>query len=207
MHFARGYFDGDGSIGRYKGGYRASMTGTKEFLTAVQKALNIDYVLRKKGRAYQFGAGGFGAVERMLSPIYENATVYMKSKYKIYKKLLKENKLKKQEKKKKGEKALELYKKGEALYVERNLSMPEIKRILPQINIDVLPYFLKINGHDGFARPLSEEEKRTKEKKLRNGLLYFVQGYPISMAARKAEVGLKQLKLFLHEEGIREWKF
>lgn len=206
MHFIRGYFDGDGSVGEYEGGYRVSFVGTKPFLEEIQSVLQTNYSYREKGNAYAFGTGGYEKVEELLNKLYRHATIYMTSKYKIYQQLVERNKLTKLQKQLNKQSQLALYQQAEQLYLN-NMSIPEIERQIPSINRDVLPYYLKTQGHYGFARQLSEEEKKIKNIKLAKGLKYYLSGEKVSMAARKANIGLKPLKLHLHEQGIEKWYF
>lgn len=102
-HFIRGYFDGDGSLLHSKtskksvGCYETfcfSFVGTKEFLEGVQKVLNINnkifhdsrkdleintWVLNIRGNRQAIEVGKF---------LYENATIYLPRKHKIFQTLL-----------------------------------------------------------------------------------------------------------------------
>src|SRR5699024_9590037 len=171
---------------------------------------------------YAFGTGGYEKVEELLNKLYRYATIYMTSKYKIYQQLVERNKLTRLQKQLDKQSQLALYQQAEQLYLKnmsipeierqmpsinrdvfpyylKNMSIPEIERQMPSINRDVFPYYLKTRGHYGFARQLSEEEKKIKNIKLAKGLKYYLSGEKVSMAARKANIGLKPLKLHLHE--------
>ena len=91
--FIRGYFDGDGSIAMYiKKGCKTSevsVVGTQSFLQKVQSFLGIDGFIKNKSyaghhnNAFELKYSNFKArqVARLL---YENSSVYMVRKYKIF---------------------------------------------------------------------------------------------------------------------------
>ena len=90
-HFIRGYFEGDGSLGIYKVGTRTvdscSMVGTKEFLEVLNNYLPIKGRLRhqKRHSILTNELMMTSKIARMVVMyLYENATIYLDRKYKIY---------------------------------------------------------------------------------------------------------------------------
>lgn len=93
LHFIRGYFDGDGTLGLYPHS-RTNPTleesllivGTKDFLEGVQKYLGKGYLMQKPNcneATYRLGystSKAFNAAEKL----YKNATVYLDRKYNKY---------------------------------------------------------------------------------------------------------------------------
>ena len=93
-HFIRGYWDGDGIIGLYKGKhgliFNFGALGTENFLQGVQNFIKIGGTLKnastplKPNKAWllQYGSLKSRIAARLL---YENATIYLDRKYNIYK--------------------------------------------------------------------------------------------------------------------------
>lgn len=97
FHFIRGYFDGDGSIsyttprktGRRQ--YKYSVVGTEEFIDSLKTWLGIGHLKtskRKNKNLYCVGTSGRFQVDRVMKLLYEDATVYLERKYKIYQEML-----------------------------------------------------------------------------------------------------------------------
>ena len=93
LHFIRGYFDGDGTLGLYKHSKSnprleesLMFVGTKPFLEQIQKYLGQGYLIQKSNcneltyRLSYSTKKAFKAAKLM----YENATVYLDRKYNIY---------------------------------------------------------------------------------------------------------------------------
>lgn len=91
--FIRGYFDGDGSISYTTKTCYISFCGTYEFLLGVKNFLNLTHSPFHDSRKdnnkniYYLGFGGNLQVLDRMSKIYENATIYLPRKYKIFQKL------------------------------------------------------------------------------------------------------------------------
>ena len=97
--FIRGYLDGDGSItksGKYHP-VRLSFCGTKEFLIGLMECLNgmispdsFHVVLDKRHKddknTYQIAINGTRRVQKILHELYDDASVYLDRKYKLYQK-------------------------------------------------------------------------------------------------------------------------
>lgn len=91
--FIRGYCDGDGSLGFYD--YKStksssvSIIGTSDFLESVRLFLGIDGYIRNKScnnwknKAYELKYSGVNA-RKVARLLYENSSVYLERKYKIY---------------------------------------------------------------------------------------------------------------------------
>lgn len=93
--YMRGYFDGNGSFkkaGQQNRGYKVNLLSTKEFLKGFEKKLNIHYPIVKSKpwitvNNYQIDFGGFYNVMNIMTPLYENATIYLDRKYARYKEM------------------------------------------------------------------------------------------------------------------------
>lgn len=96
LHFIRGYFDGDGTLGLYQHSKKnlnleesLMFVGTKQFLTAIQKYLGDGFLMQKSNcnkATYRLSYStkkAFNAAKLM----YENASIYLDRKYKIYLKM------------------------------------------------------------------------------------------------------------------------
>lgn len=98
-HFIRGYMDGDGSISRYKAKetFTVSFCGTKSFLESLQTHFNTSLKLDKRYDDsvdnYSLRIGGNRQVEQLLNYLYEDATVYLERKYKVYTLVMEQNQI------------------------------------------------------------------------------------------------------------------
>ena len=88
-HFVRGYFDGDGSVGKYGKGSRASyrftLVGTELFLQAIRDLMVMELGLRRNPVQKRKGVcalvwGGVWALSRIRSWLYCNASIYLERK-------------------------------------------------------------------------------------------------------------------------------
>lgn len=93
-HFLRGLLDGDGSIGSTR--YCVSYTGTKMLLSVIaekiERILHITFHYRKE-HCYNNITCGIGLYKQehcrlFLNYIYQNATIYLERKYKLYQKYI-----------------------------------------------------------------------------------------------------------------------
>lgn len=96
-HFVRGYIDGDGSLGLYKGRYKSKIEylqiiGTKDFLEGIEKECGIKGYISLKhpetGNTITYvlkytNNKAFKVIEYF----YENSTIYLTRKYNIYKEM------------------------------------------------------------------------------------------------------------------------
>lgn len=92
-HFIRGYFDGDGTLGRYRhsksnSNMEASLmfVGTENFLIDLQKYIGKGYLMQKTNcgpLTYRLSYGNSKA-EKVAKYIYDNSTIYLERKYNIY---------------------------------------------------------------------------------------------------------------------------
>lgn len=92
IHFIRGYFDGDGSLGSYMCNKRglfnsASFVGTKNFLSEIQQILGLHSTLRHKKdkhpNIYKLNYYNDNAIE-LAAKLYSNSTIYLTRKYNKY---------------------------------------------------------------------------------------------------------------------------
>lgn len=93
IHFIRGYFDGDGSLGLYQHSKTninkeesLMFVGTKQFLENVQKYLGNGFLIHKSNcnlATYRLSYSTQKAFN-VAHKLYNNATVYLKRKYDIY---------------------------------------------------------------------------------------------------------------------------
>lgn len=96
LHFIRGYFDGDGTLGLYQHSKKnpklkesLMFVGTKQFLIAIQKYLGEGFLMQKSNcnkaiyRLSYSTKKAFNAAKLM----YENASIYLERKYEIYLKM------------------------------------------------------------------------------------------------------------------------
>ena len=92
--FIRGYCDGDGSLGLYNykntKNSQVSMVGTYEFLYKLREFLGISGYIRNKScadyknNAFELKYTGVNA-RKVARLLYENSSIYLERKYKIYK--------------------------------------------------------------------------------------------------------------------------
>lgn len=91
-HFIRGYFDGDGSLGKYfiskKYRVRASITcGSIDFLNDIQHILNNENIycgISSDRGSYKMFFSGEENIKNFLDYIYKDAIVYLDRKYEKY---------------------------------------------------------------------------------------------------------------------------
>ena len=88
VHFIRGYFDGDGSIGIYTDKRRdyqypiVTFIGTEELLKWILTKLNLEASVSKQGKLFRFQFSGEKAKE-ITNKLYSNATIYLERKHAI----------------------------------------------------------------------------------------------------------------------------
>ena len=98
-HFIRGYFDGDGSLYRQKNRckYGISFCGTKEMLEGIRNFLGKENVkLRQRwpernNNNYYLALCGNKQIEKIMSILYKDATIFLKRKHEVFELLQKEN--------------------------------------------------------------------------------------------------------------------
>lgn len=88
-HFIRGYFDGDGSwaIDKKTNGFSFKVCGTREFLTKMCEALQLETKLyqRKKSDKNNYYISVSGKrVKTVMECLYKDATIYLDRKYERY---------------------------------------------------------------------------------------------------------------------------
>lgn len=88
-HYYRGYFDGDGCISlRANGNWTASCIGSRELMQGFASWLAAEVGVHERIRAdrtvWTWYYGGNRQVPRILSALYEDATVYLDRKYELY---------------------------------------------------------------------------------------------------------------------------
>ena len=87
-HFIRGYFDGDGCVSVSKrNDIEIKILGTESFLNELNQYINFSCVRYKKG-IYEIRKGGVNNALRFYKYIYQDATIYLKRKYKKYKEVI-----------------------------------------------------------------------------------------------------------------------
>jgi hypothetical protein len=87
-HFIRGYFDGDGSISVKKGNCPCiTFVGTKCFIESLMNNLPYKKEIRKHKNIYIIGYSGKKAQD-ILEYMYNESRIYLKRKYKLYKKAI-----------------------------------------------------------------------------------------------------------------------
>ncbi|QWI10073.1 UPF0175 family protein [Bacillus mycoides] len=98
-HFIRGYFDGDGNVGvrntqRYKNCPRITVLGTEAFLSDLKNHLeevfqvtSVKIQRKKDNKAFSYQKTGNDA-RKILSYMYNGASVYLERKYEEYKRIL-----------------------------------------------------------------------------------------------------------------------
>lgn len=80
-HFLRGYFDGDGSIGRYDGRLKFSLLGTNELLTWIlkffkNKGMKTTPKITKKKNIYSIQVNSKPDIELIENIIYTSSSDY-----------------------------------------------------------------------------------------------------------------------------------
>lgn len=89
-HFIRGYFDGDGAIGKYDNKLVWSVcSGSEDFIKTLQKTLQSSIVgytevsikKDKRGEVYCIQKGGNPSVSAILKYLYADSTVWLDRKY------------------------------------------------------------------------------------------------------------------------------
>ena len=96
IHFARGFFDGDGGIGTYKYSYfkkhqyYVGVTGLIETCKYFKDLWGLNVALCDEGNGfYTCRTGCSSDAVRILEMMYSNATIYMERKYKSYLEMVK----------------------------------------------------------------------------------------------------------------------
>ena len=88
--FIRGYFDGDGSIGCYKGNYILNFTGTEQFIKKLALYFNGGSVFpdKRKINSWYFNLNGNLQIIQAYHLLYDNAQRYLLRKYNKFQELL-----------------------------------------------------------------------------------------------------------------------
>ncbi len=91
-HFIRGYFDGDGSIMKFRNKYSLSIASNIEFNKELKWIINnlteLNFTIRQHGKITTLHKGGNRNTKKFLDWLYENSTLYLQRKYDRYKNLL-----------------------------------------------------------------------------------------------------------------------
>ncbi len=87
-HFVRGYFDGDGHVGKYGTSYQVGMCGTPEFLACLRRRveclLGMSIYLNHRKNYSNFRVHGFDRVIRFYDFMYKDASVFLERKHDIF---------------------------------------------------------------------------------------------------------------------------
>ena len=91
-HFIRGYFDGDGSIVRYKNDFSITIISTESFCKSIENIIYDKFKIHgslnkskyKNNITTVFRYTGNRRVEKIMSWLYEDATIYLYRKYNRY---------------------------------------------------------------------------------------------------------------------------
>ncbi|MCU5076862.1 hypothetical protein [Bacillus paranthracis] len=86
-HYARGYFDGDGSFYMdSRGRLIFNLLGTEEFLIGFKEAFDIENKVLKDARSivHYISVGAREKVLNLMNYLYEDATIYLERKYQKY---------------------------------------------------------------------------------------------------------------------------
>lgn len=94
-HFIRGYFDGDGTVGKYVRSksrhpiYSFKILGTLEFLTRLSEILDEaigaeQAKLKRHSGVYEYARGGRLLLLKIRKFLYQDATIYMSRKYDVF---------------------------------------------------------------------------------------------------------------------------
>lgn len=98
-HWIRGYFDGDGHLGKYlykgrnKAEYKFGVVGTEHTLVGIKKYMNLNCRVCKQGKIYALCTGGANLVAQIGKYLYDDATVFLKRKRDILNDILGETAL------------------------------------------------------------------------------------------------------------------
>jgi hypothetical protein len=92
-HFIRGYFDGDGCIYIHQKSLGIEFVSTKEMILSIQNILETELQInshitkpkRYKNNTYRLDFGGNLQSLRFCNWIYDNSTIYLDRKYKLFK--------------------------------------------------------------------------------------------------------------------------
>ena len=87
-HFTRGYFDGDGSIGKYNNQWQMSILGTKSFLSKlnifISDNLNVSLKnIRKKNNIYDLRYSTYDS-NKISQWMYKDSTICLKRKFNLF---------------------------------------------------------------------------------------------------------------------------
>ena len=90
-HFIRGYWDGDGTIGLYRGKYglifNLNVAGTQAFLEGIKNFINRDGTLRSSSQSNNVKILSYSSLKSRIVArfLYENSSIYLERKYNVYK--------------------------------------------------------------------------------------------------------------------------
>lgn len=97
-HYWRGMLDGDGSVSKVLHrarnwvGYHASFVGTESIVNAfadfIRSRSSHPCTVSQKGNQFSFAFSGLGALQKSLTILYGDATVYLDRKYAVYQELM-----------------------------------------------------------------------------------------------------------------------
>lgn len=87
-HMIRGYFDGDGHVGKYSKKYSLSICGSLSFLQGLCEYLNLHTTIAKQGKIYKLLASNLHYIEFFYHYLYHNASVYLDRKHNKFKEIL-----------------------------------------------------------------------------------------------------------------------
>lgn len=98
-HFIRGYFDGDGSISKYKRqqtysyDFNISFVGTESFIKGLYEYIQMGSIItdKRKKNSWYLNINGNQQIIKFYHLLYDNATRFMKRKYEIFQELLKQS--------------------------------------------------------------------------------------------------------------------
>lgn len=87
IHFARGYWDGDGWVTWKDGRYSTGCVGTKQFLEGLTNKLKIHHygkIREKENNIFEFRIDKKVCVKSVLDKLYKNSKIYLDRKYNNY---------------------------------------------------------------------------------------------------------------------------
>lgn len=87
VHFARGYWDGDGWVTWKDGKYSTGCVGTKQFLEGLTNKLKINHygkIREKENNIFEFRIDKKVCVKSVLDKLYKNSKIYLDRKYNNY---------------------------------------------------------------------------------------------------------------------------